>query len=815
MKTETWTPESIAILRNKMTELILYEIRKLLAKRSFFLVVLIVISALLISFYSRIKTENTVTEQQYQAIRSVYGGLPPDQQEKELSRIGDGLSFVAFRENYLAAGYSDTEIEDLLSFIPEQYGTDCNSFIDEFGNYSLGGYGKEDIQAGIRMILDQLKYTEIYEKYIGEFSERAEELKKISLFSGTDSFAYRRIEKSERDFGRLGHPTINPDYDVGINMLFQQDAGMLFVTILILAAVTIIFTDDRECGMLPMLKATRNGHVTLSAAKLLTAVGFSVIVTFFLQSVKVVMTGLLSGFGDLQRSIQSVPCFRECCYRITAGDFLVLYVCLPCEASIVCAIAASLLYQLSERTWKAGIIYTVWISVSWTAYRLVPENSAFSFWKYVNLFALSDAANRFGTYANINLFGFPAAILPAESFAVFLISGLCITVCLLEASGKIRRRKKQKRVYKRKTVIHGTTNLVRQEGFRLGVMQFGIPAAVLILLGCIFIVREENFTLSESQYWYYTYGNEINGELTEQTGQWFTERFDELADEDQAIMNALQHAYAEETGTEPPGLIRAREHEQKMKWDAYNKLCDEYARLRVPYDSGVPVHYISGIITDRMFTELRQYLLFLMMAISVTFFIVSPTFTNDIQTGMEKLVSTTVNGRKRVFLTRYAVMALFGTVIYSIAFGAHLYICVCKFGMRDFNAPVQSVLNFVDLKLRMSVGQYTMLWFASGFVSMLTFICLVSVMSLGMKKSSSVQIVSTVILIVDFLFSILKIRSVMKISVSSGFSLPMITAGESGDLWLMIVLIKNPVILSGIFLGHSRRFSEKNQRKRG
>ena len=505
-----------------------HELRKLLMKPVFVLLVLFMAAVLLVRFYMSCGDLDYVDRTLYQQVRAGVSELPYDEALKKLQRDRDGLMLVTFSVMY---GGSEEERElffEQFAGIAEPYGMTVREMIAEYEPYATDAEERQRLQTVFTTLSDQYSYIDSYRVFIEELPERAAELEAISVFANADSYSNRSIKKSLRDYMSLGTIEIRPDYDQGVKAIGSDYMSILFVFLMILGAAVILFSEEEENGLMRLLRTTRKGHEELAAAKwgalLLCAVFFSLLIF----GGQVLIAGVRMGFGDLSRSLQSVSDFRDCCYQITVGGYLFVSVLLPMAAVLVIASVTAFLFVLFKKPWIAAGVTAVFAGSNALFYRFLSEKAALNVLKFVNLFCLSDVNSRYADYCNIDLFGYPVSVLPAALTAAAVVILTGGAGCIILFSKGLGLELHLPFSLTRKVRIHGSVKTFAQEHYRLYIGAFGILAmAVFLFIGYRKIDQDE-LLLSNADYLYYSYGQEIAGEITDETAEWIQEKQEEL-----------------------------------------------------------------------------------------------------------------------------------------------------------------------------------------------------------------------------------------------------------------------------------------------
>ena len=782
-------------------KMLLFELYKLLSKPVFVLLTIVISAVLLVRFDAACRERAFMDRTLYEKTRDEMAKLPYDEANQKLSRDRDGLALITFQEIYGDSEEGQEILRMQFSEMAGQYGMRLEDFIAEYEQYAETPEEREKLQPVISTLTEQYQYVGNYRTFIGELPARAEELKSISIFAKKNSFSYRSIEKSLEDYEKLGTPVITPDLEEGVKALGSDYISIIFLMAIALGAAVILYSEEQDTKMLQLLRASREGHAPLAVSKLLALWTYSVLTVFLVTGGRIAIAEVRLGFGDLSRSLQSVSLFRDCVYQITVRQYLIFSILLPMAAVTVFSAVLSFLFIILEKPWMAAAGSAVLVSLEYLAYRFIPENFALNPLKFLNLFAFPDVEARFSLYANLNLFSYPVSALPAEILTGFLVFLLAMAGFIVAFSRDLRLRIRLPFSIRRRIRIRGSVRLFTQENYRLYIAFFGI--AVLIVLSFLGYRRIEKGErlLSNAEYLYYSWGQEIAGEVTDETDTWIQKKQEELNREASGGI-AADAELTEEARTAAlfAAQMKSREIEEKQR--VLLKIQEEVLQLQTARNRGIPVHYISAIQSDPVFMEGEVFLLQALLYLLILSVCVCPVFAEDEESGMGRLVHTTKHGRGRVFRLRYLGMLLLWTVSFLIFIVPELYnwIHVCR--MSDWDAPVQSILRYTDCEGAMTIRQLMILWLCGSYISGIGYLSLMSLLSRVLQKKSTTIIVSVVVIAADFLVNLLSFPGFSLAALSSGYAVTEILPGLQKTGYLYIIFAKNLMMSAGILLLH-------------
>lgn len=264
-------------------------------------------------------------------------------------------SFIQHQETYslFEDEYSNKNIEDVLSDIISKEGIFETSYqINGFMNGSIDEALKEentrqlektnpkDVEDYINSIYyDNNEYIERdsyilseikkecisiegYSEYILSIATKAREMVKNPMFSKTYTFVYRNIIKTVEDFKGLEDIKLELGNEKGIVAVTDYHIVDLFVITILFLLCYYLFMEEREKGLIQLLKTSKKGrhHTVITKLIVLQVVTLSIAILFY-GSIMLV-SGKIYGYGNLSRMVQSMSVFRECEFRFSVAIFL-------------------------------------------------------------------------------------------------------------------------------------------------------------------------------------------------------------------------------------------------------------------------------------------------------------------------------------------------------------------------------------------------------------------------------------------------------------------------------------------------------------
>jgi hypothetical protein len=150
------------------------------------------------------------------------------------------------------------------------------------------------------------------------------------------------------------------------------------------------------------------------------------------------------------------------------------------------------------------------------------------------------------------------------------------------------------------------------------------------------------------------------------------------------------------------------------------------------------------------------------IVILFTFVLVMETLLRDKKNGLLNLYKTTVNGEKKLIISKFISGMIFLALFVVFTYATNLAICRMKYGAVDMSAPIQSVYEYGGFGYRWSIGEFVVL---NLLCKILIYVALLAVMFFFAMISSN-EAVMVMWTLVFFLISFL-VKSVGSVAGTS------------------------------------------------
>lgn len=265
---------------------------------------------------------------------------------------------------------------------------------------------------------DELEaYFGNYKAFVEKTLESADILGSLSVFGNPDSFSSRNIKKTAEDYSQMQEIQIVSGDNRAVAVYFNYRLGGVLLLIYGIFLV-LCFNEERNKGLLPIIRSTVRGRGTLAAVRLGIYTLAMLVMAFLLSISSVLVVSVIYPGTQWNRSIQSVPEFMRCTLRTDLAGSLGIDMLLRALAAIALGL---LLYALIS-VLKTGISVFIFGGVilgEYLLYKLIIPTSVFAGLRDVNLYAALMEPDVFKGYRNVNIFGYPVSLL-------FCLAGLAV-----------------------------------------------------------------------------------------------------------------------------------------------------------------------------------------------------------------------------------------------------------------------------------------------------------------------------------------------------------------------------------------------------
>lgn len=562
----------------------------------------------------------------------------------------------------------DMEVSEAEAYLKKRYLEKLYS--DEKGSFfDASGYA---------VVLDEVRQCVTYDEYLEQIQEDAHRYGSVSIFASDDTYSERNIYKTAGRFERLIGNKLEIGPSRGINMLTNNIIIDIIAAVIIFAAVTVLFMQEKDSEGLALIKACKRGRGHSAISRLCASVMCCGAVMAVLYVPLALMSCTMYGFGSLERFIQSVVGFVTTDINMSVGLFLLNYFVTKFIAYVTLALVFSMIMNAVGNSRRAYIVTVLVIAVEVVLYAVIPDNSRLMFFKNINLYAWFNTYRIFNTYRNLRIMSYPVDYRTASAIVQCFLILLCSA-----ASVFMWNRHKGAAGSRLRPIIHtymeklspwnhiGNTGLMFNELHRIAVK-----------CGCLFIIAAAAFCLwksssfKQSPYdniadvYYSMVISQVEGDYTE-------EKVDFIRESQQEIIR---------------GIADVREDSIPYWLEAYD-LVLAHAEYESGIDGGMLIYdRVYGRITGK---DIGTELILAIEAVIILMLVCTSIWAPEYAVGMDRLVRVAKHGRRRLDAIRWVVSFLLCIIVFM---GTHLpwiisQIKMCNTSYLDSKVRILEHLN--------------------------------------------------------------------------------------------------------------------------
>ena len=574
-----------------------------------------------------------------------------------------------------ASGYRELYRDEAMSGTVDEAISHIEALSAEIG---VGGFTRDYFL--YRQVKTELEAVKGYREYVEGVVSSADRLGSLPIFSSGDPFSKKNMEKTAGVYASLPAIETAPGPQRGIAMAAGNPGGTVLALVFSVFVCFSLVTRERELGSLMLTRTTFHGYLRHGAAKLICCFAAAALAVVVIELSGWITGEAMYGLGDMSRPIQSVSDFRPCVFEASVLGFAVLQALF--KVFYVSALTSIVFFAVcvSASYVKLIAVSAALFGSEGVMYALISGNSASGMLKYINIFSGLDSGRLLGDYMNLNMFGNPVWLLPVVLgfITLILITFSCLGVWGYYGMDATLKGKFRLRL---KAVPERTASVLVHELYRF----FFCEKAAFIILAFIafriltFSPVHEVFTSQEDMY-YKQYMLKLEGYYGSDKERIIEQERKDYEELSAKAMDAM--VKAEDTVVQ--SLISAKYQDESRKYSVLDRVESHAYYLKEKggafvYDSGYKL--LIGDDRGKRESSILWIMASLMMAACMSF-LIAP----DYQTGVDRLIRSTENGRIKLFLKR----ELIGTSALIVLF----VICYMPFTLSVLNAYGNMGMSF-------------------------------------------------------------------------------------------------------------------------
>lgn len=583
------------------------------------------------------------------------------------------------------------------------------------------------------------QYLNRYPVFLQTTVENGSRMGMLSMYK--KGFGSESLKKTTELYKALEGTQVSAGENRGIVLFIQYQLTDLFLLVF-LFLIVMEFQAERKKGLVFLVRSTVGGRSKLYLQRMGILAFATVVGAVCFYGGNLIGVSFGFGFGDLSRSIQSLPEFMKCPYSVTIGEYLLRSMFLKMTG---CFGVAVLFYALVGclNALMAYLFSALLIVGELLAGLFIPPISSWNILRYVNLFTLIRCEEYYEDAIIINVFGKAWEALPVT----LLLFGILFILVLL-AGYFIHGRKyvivshRGEKIFdaiariKEKFAIQHT--LLGWEGYKLLLKQKG-----LLIFAAVFLVH---LTLSMQYEYYYPvdiyqrmYYIKYQGEITEESVRKAESSMETLKTAEQGLKETLEKF----KNTIPYPAQKVNEMENAIITNQWKQgglqpiIDDLHSGLEYTKKTGRRITLVAPFYYDLLLnrdekTRTRASFLIIVALLAT----LAGIFAFDRQNHVEQIMKSSYRGRKLTTGLKLLLLLVYSALCCGSLHWVQLWrISKVDAGLPDLKEPVQGIQFMRGFAFYVPIWGYLVMLFA---VRMLMACLLGLVVAMISKRSGDV-----------------------------------------------------------------------------
>lgn len=732
--------------------------------------------------------------------------MPLSQQERfdyvsDFYEFVNNLAFVEQAQHLLAFSHHESAQRILGQMQQERPGV-LEDFLPIYleGDFLRYTASLQDELSLIQDVYEEFNALKNYENHLKSIIHHGRVFSSSPLFENS-SFSRENILRTISDYEYQLGTEITLVSSKGIRLFSNSlltDALALFFT---LALVGSLFFEEKQNGLLPLIKATPAGRLKTALAKLGALATAITLIGICLYGTNVIFFHFRVGYGELGRSIQSALPFMGSILDLSMGGYIGMFILNKGSVLLLTGLIASLVALLVK---NAAIIYLTIVALfglGGLLFYTLPSASGFNAFKYLNLWGFFQSETLLGSYFNLNVGGFAVNLHTAASWTLLLLLLLFfVLVLLVFCQVKKTQTAMWRFKWPRRMMPRGITGF---EGYKLLVIN-----RVAIIIGLFLWLSIHQFNtstihFSPSEIMYRHYMTQLAGEKTEEKSLFLESerlRFETLHEQlgvlNEKLDNDLISLQAFETQSRPIQHQLQFESVFWQVWDRYIYLQNRPGHF--VYDTGF------NLLFDR---DQSQAAVSVLIFSGLSLACLNNVFAMEFKSGMTAVLRSAPLGRRELVNRKIFWAICTATLIFLITEVPRFILVSRYFGLNGLSAPAMSLPFLSRLPAFVSIGGWLVLFLLLKWGAACAMALATLYLSLKTKKSHFVLVKGAILMMLFPLlawigfepFKWLSLIPVFSINSLLSDSLPQAMAYVLVMLIILFTLIKKINGFSGLF----------------
>ncbi|MEK5040273.1 hypothetical protein [Sporosarcina sp. FSL K6-3457] len=708
-----------------------------------------------------------------------YQHLTPEEGWKQTNILVDELNFYSFMSKEALFG---EHVPELKKKLDEQKRENP----DAVKRYNASDYAKDKELLSKDLLLyeelrAQFQAIKDHPSFLNEMQEKAVDLLSVSIFQKENSFSYRNILQTLKDYKPLESIKLQIGLENGLVSSTRFSPVDLCMVVISYMLAFYLFYYEREVGLLGLIRSTKKGRMETVIVKLIVMVLFTVLVSLLFYGSLLAVAYKLYGFGDVNRYIQSMSAFKMGIQLVTVKEYLVLYTIIKSFVNVLLGLLMVLLFSVFRRPTPVFLLLLACMGTSFVFYTQIHPASYMNSLKYINPVAFLDVFQLFADYRNINLFGYPVSRIMLSS----IVGGLSIVFLFVliaiaythqwSVPFKIPFRNVINRIrmwfYRQRKFNF----LIQHEWYKLFISGRGWIVFLLAVILSVQMLQSawRSYTMTESNY--NEYMKQLSGVVDGKAKEFIESEdlhFIEIGLEEQKGEDAYTSGIISEDAY---NLKKTEWNAFKNREEAFRIVALQYAGLLdIRNRTGIDVKFINQITSDELFDRQSRDIMIAILYTALLGMLLSTLFTIDYKNNEIILLRATLFGRGKLFVRKLMIAYSSALVLLALLNIPKFIVLQQYYPVMDWSAPIQSLSLYRDLPWLITIKEYLVMIGVLQVIGVLAIVHMSQLVSILVRKQTLSLLLQGAILIVPLVLTYLGFDQLILFTFNGVFMAPFV-----------------------------------------
>lgn len=733
-----------------------------------------------------------------------YQHLPPEEGWKQTNILIDELNFYSFMAKEALFGEHVPELKEQLDEQKLQNP-------DAVKRYNASDYANDKELLSKDLLLyeelrAQFQAIKDHRSFLNEMEEKATDLLSVSIFQKEDSFSYRNILQTLKDYKPLESIKLQIGLENGLVSSTRFSPVDLCMAVISYMLAFYLFYYEREVGLLRLIRSTTKGRMETVVVKLIVMVLFTVLMSLLFYGSLLAVASKVYGFGDVNRYIQSMSSFKLGIQLVTVKEYLMLYVVIKSFANVLIGLLMALLFSLFRRPAPVFMLLLVCIGTSFVFYTQIHPASYMNSLKYINPVAFLDVFQLFADYRTINLFGYPVS----RTILSGIVGGLAIVLLFVLTSIAYTRQWSVPFQLPFRYVIDRIrvwfyrqrkfNFLIQHEWYKLFMSGRGWIVFLLAVILSVQMIQSagRSYTMTEANY--NEYMKQLSGAVDEKAKGFMESenlRFIEIGLEEQEGEEAYTSGIISEDAY---NLKKTEWNAFKNREEAFRIVALQYAGLLdVQKGKGIDVNFINQITSDELFDRQSRDIMIAILYTALLGMLLSTLFTIDYKNNEIILLRATLFGRGKLFVRKLMIAYSSALVLLALLNIPKFINLQQHYPAIDWSAPIQSLALYRDLPWSTTIKEYLVIIGVLQVIGVLVIVHMSHLVSILVRKQTLSLLLQGAILIAPLVLTYLGFDQLILFTFNGVFMAPFVL--DSTNATSIGLLYTGGLLLIGVGMG--------------